>query len=196
MLNSIGQFTRAFVMLVCLLLSLFSLTADLQAQDNQDQAQDKQEQAQNKPAQHTETLTPLQVLDVNEMAALRARMGGGVTERLEGVVEGANPEQQFLDSLKTLVRSQKQPELSSLQPKNSPAPVDGALVATIVGPNAIYDSETSEATKIQYAQRTLRSSAKKLEELAAELEQARFYEKADELRQTAAKYWVQARTMD
>ena len=46
------------------------------------------------------------------------------------------------------------------------------------------------------AQQVLRSSAKKLEELAAELERAKFYDKADELRKTAAQYWLQARTMD
>ena len=132
-------------------------------------------------------------MELNELAALRARMGGGVTERLEGVVEGVDPEQQFLESLKTLVQSQKSPELELLPSKNPST--DGTIVAT-VGATATSAGERSEAAKAEYAQRVLRGSAKKLEQLAAELEQAQFYDKADQLRQTAAKYWLQARTMD
>lgn len=50
--------------------------------------------------------------------------------------------------------------------------------------------------KADSPQQALRSSARKLEELAAELEQVKLYEKADELRKTAARYWLQARSMD
>ena len=49
---------------------------------------------------------------------------------------------------------------------------------------------------VESAQRVLRSSARMLEELAAELEVAQFYDKADELRRTAAKYWLEARSID
>ena len=169
--------------------------------------------AQDKPAQLTEKLTPLQVLKLNEMAALRARMGGGVTEQLEGVVEGVDPEKQFLESLETLVQEQGTPDLDmpprapvvrrndrpaprryQFQETNGPSRVREVIRETERAPD-IADRRRSTADAA-YAQRTLRDSAKKLEQLAAELEQAQFYDKADELRKTATNYWLQARSMD
>ncbi|MDB2687753.1 hypothetical protein N9Y42_11140 [Mariniblastus sp.] len=54
----------------------------------------------------------------------------------------------------------------------------------------------TKAVKVDSPQQVLRSTARTLEELAADLEQVKFYDKADELRKTAAQYWSQARTMD
>jgi len=51
-------------------------------------------------------------------------------------------------------------------------------------------------TKAESPQQVLRSTARMLEKLAAELEQVKLYDKADELRKTAVRYWLQARSMD
>ena len=182
-----------FWMLVCLLLLLVGSSANLQAQD--------------KPAQLTEKLSPQQVMELNEMAALQAKMGGGVSEKLKGVVEGSDPEQQFLESLKTLVREKEAPvaELPPFQKQmTQPAPMAGEAGATTAGATttgapagAVIATPTgARSDDPEIAQRVLRSSARMLEELAAELEQAQLYDKADELRRTASNYWFQARGLD
>ena len=96
-------------------------------------------QAQDKPDQLTEKLTPLQILELNELAALKSRMGGGVTEQLKGVVEGADPNQQFLKALKTLVQEQGAPQLE-LRPLKQRPLEQRPLEKTPVGTTPVKNS--------------------------------------------------------
>ena len=172
--NTIGP-TQLF-RLVCPLMVFFAFAANLNAQDKPDLAQAKA------PVQITETLAPQQAVEseLNEIAELQEIMGGSVAERLKDVVPGANPNQQFRDSYKKFAaQEEKTPTTVTLLPAPPTRPVG-------------HSSRPAKSV----AQAVLRASAKKLENLAAELEQVQFYDKADELRETAAKYWMQARSMD
>jgi len=186
MLN-IGPKQRLFLRFASSLMVFLVVTANLQAQDKSVAApgkpvavtsetvfaQDKPVVAPSKPpVQTTEPLamTARQTLTVNEIAALQARMGSGVAESLQGVVAGSDPHQFFQDSLKKLVAQEKMATIT-------------LLPASPAGPNR--DSQAA-----------LRASARKLEGLAAELEQVQLYDKADELRGIASKYWLQARSMN
>lgn len=172
MFSTIGPTHVNLLKLACPLVFLVAATS-LQAQDKPAQAPTKA------PMQLTETLTPQQALELNEIAALRARMGGGVSQRLKGAVPGSDPDQQFHDSLKSLAAQVETTPLTLL-------PTAATRLA----------AKPKRKPAANSAQTVLRVSAKKLEDLAAELEQAKFYDKADELRATAAKYWLQARSLD
>ena len=143
------------------------------------QAQDKPVLAPAKPAMQTTetlTLTPQQFLELREIESLRARRGG-ISERLRGITD-ADPEQQFHNSL-----------IEKLASKKAATVTLGPAVPT-------RPLKRNKGPATASAQAVLRASAKKLEDLAAELEQVPFYDEADELRGMAAKYWLQARSMD
>ena len=126
-MSNFSQLKAIFLMLVCLL--AFGFPAHLGAQDKPAQNKpaeksSKEKSSQDKPAQLTESLTPQQTLELMELLALRARMGGGATEQLKGVVSGADPEQQFMNSLKSRIREQesnaeKMPPAQALLPSNT-----------------------------------------------------------------------------
>ena len=226
MSNSISQPNRIFWTLICVLLPLVGSATNLQAQVNSPEQLTEKLNTQDTPEQLTEKLTRQQALKLQEIADLRARMGGGVTEQLKGVVDGVDPEQQFLDSLTSRVQEQEsmQPELPTGRATKLPLPTQRAPASSqetrlrLADPRTqAFEERVYESTVLrgpdpdprgrgvgsrrspanaENAQRVLRSSAKKLEQLAAELEQAQFYDKADQLRKTAAKYWLQARSMD
>ena len=153
-------------MLALLLMASFITTENLQAQGNPAQP----------AAQRTEKLTPQQILDLNEIAAIRARVGS-VGERLQGTLSGIDPNQQFQDSLKDRISEQKSTAQTVLVPVSTPAKI-------------------SKAPDPHTIQTVLRSTAKALEKLAGQLEQVQFYDKADELRKTATSYWLEARELD
>ena len=173
---SIGRLSPLFLTLVYFLV-LFGAGGGLHAQDRPSQT----------PEQLTVKLTPQQIIELNEIAALRARMGDGVAQRLQGAVPGSDPNQQFHDSLKGIV-SERGSAAKKLAPVNLP-PISSSTLSAI--------TQTSSATiDSQSAKLVLWSSAKKLEELAAAMERAKLYDKADELRKTAGEYWLQARSLD
>ena len=120
----------------------------------------------------TRTLTPQEVYEIRNLKAVL----GGVRESLKGVVPGGDPDQQFLDSLEKIEFT---------------LPEKTATVSLLPAPTRPLGRPAKSVN-----QAALRASAKKLEDLAAELEQVRFYDQADELRGIAAKYWLQARSMD
>ena len=93
---------------------------------------------------------------------------------------GADPRQQFRDSYKKFAATQVK--------KTTTVPLLPSPPTKTLG--------RSNGPAKSVAQAVLRASAKKLEDLAAELEQVQFYNKADELRKMAAKYWLQARSLD
>ena len=176
--NTIGPTQRLLFRLVCPLMVVFAFAANLNAQGQPDLAPAKV------PDRITETLAPQQAVvesELYEIAEVQKRMGGSVGERLEGVVPGANPNQQFRDSYK---------KFAAAQEKKTPT-----TVTLLPAPPTRPLGRCSKPDK-SVAQAVLRASAKKLEDLAAELEQVQFYDKADELRKMAAKYWLQARSMD
>ena len=141
-------------------------------------------------AQHTEKLTPQDFIIKNEILELRSRVdGGGVAERLQGIFPESDPDHQFKDSLESIIRSRQQPTTSAAVQSKA---VGADKTATVI----VDVNRQTKLNNSQSDQRVLRLSARKLEELAAEFEQAKFYDKADELRKIAAQYWLQARTMD
>ena len=206
MLISIGQPKRSFLILVCLLLPLFGSLANSKAQDNPVQV--KPVPNKQKPAQVTETLTLKQLMDANDIAAIRARLGGGID--LEGLAPESKTDQMFNDSVAELYKAEE-PESSELKlvmpPSDIRSPATRQKPSVITSPlkNGTSAPQTSTLRENQAnlypanansAQQVLRVSARGLEDMAAELEYAQFYDKADELRKTATKYWLQARSMD
>ena len=181
--TSIGQPKRIFFMLICFLLPLSGSGEDLQAQD--------------KPPQSTERLTSQEIMEISELEGIRTRMGGGVTEILKGVVPGSDSEQQIFEMFKRLVKEQESTSIDTfpLQPSMSPA-TGRTFAAAGARPWSTGAPLGPESANAGSGQQILRSSARTLEGLAAQLEQAKFYDRADELRKTAAQYWVQARSMD
>lgn len=174
MFNTIGSAQRLLLRLACPLMGLLVAAASLQAQDSLLPAPTK------KTVQTTETLTlpPGQFPESSDIAELRARLGIGIGEGLKGVVGNTDPDQLFQESLKKLEAQQGRA-------------ITGLLPAGPTRPLKLSRKPTKSV-----AQAVLRASAKKLEGLAAELEQVQFYDKADQLREIAAKYWLQARSMD
>ena len=176
MLNTIGPTRHLFFRLVCPLMGFLAFAVNLNAQDKPDLAPTKA------PVQTTETLAARQAVEaeLNEIAKLQKIMGGSVAGSLKGVVPGANPKQQFRDSYIKFAATQEK--------KTATVPLLPAPPTKTLGRSNGPDKSVAQAV--------LRASAKKLEDLAAELEQVQFYERADELRKMATKYWLQARSMD
>lgn len=179
MLNKTGRTGCSLLTLARPMIVLLVFAASLPAQDKPIMALGKApqtsptEHTEKAPPKHTETLTPQQIIDLRQIAALRALMGGGVAERLQGAIPGSDPEQQFQQSLENL----------AIQNKTAPP------LFRPVSHGRNYRPPTRSP------QDALRSSAKKLEDLAAELELVQIYDKADELRELAVKYWLQARSL-
>ena len=128
---------------------------------------------------NSQELTVEGLMDVSELERIRESNGGGVAEIFKGVVPGNDPDQQMFEMFKDLVKERNSAGLQTFPSRTRIQSATGGSVADKA-----------------LGQQALRSVAKKLEQLAAELEQVQFYVKADELRKTAARYWVQARSMD
>ena len=173
MLNKIGPIQHLLLRLASPLMVFLVVAPNLQAQDKPVMAPAQA------PVQVTEplTMTTQQTLEVNELAALKAMMGGGATESLKGVVTGADPEQLFLESIKKLS-------------------AQGKMAAMTLPPAPTSPLKRVSRSARGTPQAALRASAKKLEDLAADLERVQLYDKADELRAIAAKYWFEARSMN
>ena len=171
------------------------------AQSKSAQGQPAQgQQPEQQPGQITENLTPVQTMSLGEIAWLRSRIGGGATESLKGFIPGTDPDQQVHEMIAKLVREQGSRVEQLPPPTDSMSTQATGVTGAAAGARSglIFGdlNSGSQLANIDPEQRILRATAKQLEELAAKLEQAKFYDQADELRKTAAKYWVQARTMD
>jgi hypothetical protein len=139
---------------------------------------------------------------VEEIEALRKQMGGGVGERLKGVVPGVDPNQKFRQQLENLVREKESPA-RRFEPKNVPrstAPLSLPNPSTRQRLQAFPGNKATRAAQIATSpptqQEVLRESAAGLERLAAEMESVGLYEQADQLRSTAKAFWQSARGLD
>lgn len=175
MSSKISHLYVAFLTAAFLLIAPFVSAKNLQAQDKPDQP----------PIRIIEPLTPGQPLNQNEINKMRDRLGSSVGKQLRDILPGVDPEQLYNESLRGLI-SQQEPS------KQIPAVESLTLpVKTVFG-----SAKKDNASGIGSTQAVLRTAAKKLENLAAELEQVKFYGKADQLRKTATSYWLEARSLD
>ena len=169
MLTSTGQHKRIFFsLLVSLLVPLFGSAENLQAQEKD-------------PNQVTETMTLKQSEAVGDIESLKKRFGT-VQERYQiGPEMGSEMDmrKQSLETVKDVVKSQM------------PAGQEIGQSQKLLIPPGFSSADPASSP-----QQVLRSSARTLEKLAADLEGAKIYEQADELRKTAARYWLQARSMN
>ena len=139
---------------------------------------------------------------IAEIEALRKRMGGGVGERLKGIIPGVDPDENFRKELENLTRSPANQQLNT--PPKSPLTSPTTLPSNnrrLAEPTQqrfrkIPRTPTRMLARPPSQQEVLRSSAADLERLAAGLEAAKLYPQADQLRSAAASFWQKARDLD
>lgn len=130
--------------------------------------------------------------EIAEIMAIRKRLGGGVSERLEGFsieMPGGNKGQvQVPDGQERASFEEAFAKQLAQQSRNSRA------VPASAGKGWHLETVTEEsAMPTQERRETVRHAARMLEEAAAMLEEASEYEQADKVRQTAAELWRAAR---
>lgn len=139
---------------------------------------------------------------IAEIEALRKRMGGGVGERLKGLIPGVDPDANFRQELENLTRP------TAGKRANNPQNAQLASPATQPSTNRRLPNPPPQRfrkiprTPMQVRapqasqQDVLRSSAADLERIAAAMEAAKLYQQADQLRSAAASFWQKARDLD
>lgn len=134
---------------------------------------------------------------VDEIREIRKLLGDGIAERLEGLDLGKSGEPMNLEQVfnRELDRLSKQTSQSGgrasskMTPPEHPAPPDPAHVSH---PIALRSTATDPAP----AAVRLRRAARRLEEIAADLEDVHLFQDADEIREQARKFWNKARQFD
>lgn len=140
------------------------------------------------PSVEQPSVGPNQAL-IEEIGALRQRLGGGLEEQLKGIISDVD--------LKTQLRNDfDQALIQQLNQKNAPS--HGPNLVRSLGTEspserrAPIDSVTSSLPKQTIA---LRAAARKMEIIAAELEGKGLFQEADSLRDRARVFWLKSRRL-
>ena len=134
---------------------------------------------------------------IDEIRAIRKLLGGGIAQRLEGLDLGKpgapmNAEQVFNEELDRLAKQTDQPggaESAPLTPPDQPAPASQAHVSHPLAHRSDTKGPASSAAR-------LRSAARCLDDIAADLEDIRLFRDADEIRGQARMIWYKARQFE
>lgn len=130
---------------------------------------------------------------IEDIKAIRARLGGGVAAQLGDLLEQPNGlknvTEEFDQELWRLVQSPAGPTATSPTPSiPAPDPLIEASSQDSISPAFHFPSPMVNQSRL-----ALRRAARNIELAAADLEIAGKYDRADQLRATAATLWKQAR---
>lgn len=127
---------------------------------------------------------------VQEIDRLRRNMGSSVSGRLDGIpgLSKKDAESQFRNALQKLAIDRADQELSQGPTRVMPMPSN-----QIVRPHPSHPGDQAKTFRRDPQAITLRRVARQLEDMAAELEEAGLFDRADHLRHQAMEFWHQAR---
>jgi hypothetical protein len=134
---------------------------------------------------------------VNEIQAIRKQLGGSIAEQFNGLELGKpgapmSAQQVFNQELDRLAAQTLQPgglPPSALAPAGHQPPVSQSNVSRPL-------KLRSPASDLERTTVRLRQAARQLDEIAADLEDARLFQDADEIREQARRFWSKAREFD
>ena len=186
------MFRVQFILVACLAMTVLTqegsreVASDVIKSLLVDSTQESSESSQNKtdPAKEERIQA-----EVAEIMAIRKQLGGGVSEQLKGFsieMPGKKQSVEVPDADQRLVLEEAFAKNLAEQSRNS--------VAVPTGNGKGWHLQDAPGSGRSPEQReTVRHAARMLEEAAAILEEAKEYDRADSIRQTAGELWRSAR---